>query len=239
MHGELWPILLSTVQYFYMLPTFVNIFNIYSFANMHDISWGTKGLEEMEALKKSESVANRIKQSEGLARDQIAANKKLSKVLQARAVAITKNNNEEAAEAEAAFRKFRSFMLIIWLYSNLLFCYYIIKQPTSQKYYLPFLFVIASFFLTIRLVGSVIFLLKRIGWNGLVVPFRKCFCKSYYTSASANAFGPNADRTRLLGEEHREVFVGHDVDGGFGSGSAYGVDERDRPTNEYDDDDEV
>jgi hypothetical protein len=29
-------------QYLYMLPTYVNMFSIFSFCNMHDISWGTK-----------------------------------------------------------------------------------------------------------------------------------------------------------------------------------------------------
>jgi len=212
LHGELRPILLTTIQYFYMLPTFVNIFNIYSFANMHDISWGTKGLEEQEALKKMEGAGNRMKQQEGIEKAQIDANKKLTKILKARAVTITTKNEKERAAAEAEFRKFRSFMLIIWLYSNLIFCYLIITQPSSQRYYLPFLFIVASFFLGIRLAGSVIFLLKRNSWNWFVVPFRKCFCKSYYTDANQNAFGPNADRTRLLGEEHREVFVGHDDD---------------------------
>ena len=28
-----------------MLPTFINIIMIFSFCNLHDLSWGTKGLE--------------------------------------------------------------------------------------------------------------------------------------------------------------------------------------------------
>ena len=32
----------SIMQYFVTVPTFMNLFPIYSFCNMHDISWGTK-----------------------------------------------------------------------------------------------------------------------------------------------------------------------------------------------------
>ncbi len=42
MHGALFSLLLTLPQYLYMLPTYVNMFSIFSFCNMHDISWGTK-----------------------------------------------------------------------------------------------------------------------------------------------------------------------------------------------------
>jgi chitin synthase len=47
MHGprELFHILATSAQYFFMLPFFINVLNIYAFSNIHDLSWGTKGLE--------------------------------------------------------------------------------------------------------------------------------------------------------------------------------------------------
>jgi cellulose synthase/poly-beta-1,6-N-acetylglucosamine synthase-like glycosyltransferase len=41
-HGELLSVAKVMMQYFFLLPTYVNMFSIYSFCNMHDISWGTK-----------------------------------------------------------------------------------------------------------------------------------------------------------------------------------------------------
>ena len=41
-HFELLSVLKVFPQYIFMLLTYVNIFSIYSFCNMHDISWGTK-----------------------------------------------------------------------------------------------------------------------------------------------------------------------------------------------------
>jgi chitin synthase len=47
LHGpyELLHILLTSVQYFFMLPSFINVLSIFAFSNLHDLSWGTKGLE--------------------------------------------------------------------------------------------------------------------------------------------------------------------------------------------------
>ena len=42
LHGEFSAIALTFFQYMFMLPTYTNIFAIYSFCNIHDISWGTK-----------------------------------------------------------------------------------------------------------------------------------------------------------------------------------------------------
>ena len=42
LHGAMISLMVVIVQYLYMLPTYVNMFSIYSFCNMHDISWGTK-----------------------------------------------------------------------------------------------------------------------------------------------------------------------------------------------------
>ncbi|CAO3700632.1 unnamed protein product [Rhizopus microsporus] len=38
-----WHMLTSFIQYLFLLPTYVNILNVYAFCNIHDVSWGTKG----------------------------------------------------------------------------------------------------------------------------------------------------------------------------------------------------
>ncbi|OQR89467.1 chitin synthase (Chitin-UDP-GlcNac-transferase) [Achlya hypogyna] len=44
-HCELHHILLSFVQYSLMLPVMINTLTIYSFCNLQDLSWGTKGID--------------------------------------------------------------------------------------------------------------------------------------------------------------------------------------------------
>ncbi|KAI8097825.1 chitin synthase 2 [Gilbertella persicaria] len=38
-----WHMITSFLQYMFLLPTYVNILNVYAFCNIHDVSWGTKG----------------------------------------------------------------------------------------------------------------------------------------------------------------------------------------------------
>lgn len=42
-HMDPWHLITSMPQYLILLPTYTNIFMIYSFCNLHDVSWGTKG----------------------------------------------------------------------------------------------------------------------------------------------------------------------------------------------------
>lgn len=41
-HGELHHVILTILPYLFALPSFVNIFQIYSMSNLHDVSWGTR-----------------------------------------------------------------------------------------------------------------------------------------------------------------------------------------------------
>jgi chitin synthase len=41
-YGELMSLFSSFIQYLFLVPTFMVTFPIYSFSNVHDISWGTK-----------------------------------------------------------------------------------------------------------------------------------------------------------------------------------------------------
>ncbi|CCF54212.1 hypothetical protein NDA11_001232 [Ustilago hordei] len=44
---EPWHMFTSIIQYLLMAPTFVNVISIYAFANINDISWGTKGSDKV------------------------------------------------------------------------------------------------------------------------------------------------------------------------------------------------
>ncbi|KAJ3033368.1 Chitin synthase, class 1 [Rhizophlyctis rosea] len=43
LHFDVWHVVTSMVQYMFLLPTYTNVFTVYAFCNLHDISWGTKG----------------------------------------------------------------------------------------------------------------------------------------------------------------------------------------------------
>ncbi|KAJ1967138.1 hypothetical protein H4R34_006424, partial [Dimargaris verticillata] len=43
LYFEPWHMFTSFIQYICLLPSFINILNVYAFCNIHDVSWGTKG----------------------------------------------------------------------------------------------------------------------------------------------------------------------------------------------------
>lgn len=45
-HGHLLPVLLGIVPYIFMLPCYINIYLIYAFCNVHDVTWGLRNDKE-------------------------------------------------------------------------------------------------------------------------------------------------------------------------------------------------
>src|SRR5438045_2226694 len=45
-----WHMFTSFPQYLLIMSSYVNILNVYAFSNWHDVSWGTKGSDKVEAL---------------------------------------------------------------------------------------------------------------------------------------------------------------------------------------------
>ena len=59
LHGQLSHVLCTFVQYTFLQPTYVNVFQIFAFCNTHDLSWGTKGLDSDSSAHK-DVLAKRI-----------------------------------------------------------------------------------------------------------------------------------------------------------------------------------
>ncbi|OQR80535.1 chitin synthase (Chitin-UDP-GlcNac-transferase), partial [Thraustotheca clavata] len=103
-HCELHHIILSCIQYSLLLPVMINTLNIYSFCNLQDLSWGTKGIDTSHESHSGSSTAS------GEYKDVLAR----EKVAQERA-------KQQANIADAVRRRFDSFrsnLLILWLLSN-------------------------------------------------------------------------------------------------------------------------
>jgi len=172
-HGELIPIVLTFPQYICMLPTFINIFNIYSFSNMHDISWGTKGLSEDDGHHKKRLEQADLQDDWATDPLQKEANRKLQRVLEERAQVLQRNAALEKSSVERQFRAFRSAMLISWLFTNGEFCYLIMTSLLDTNVYLPMLFIVAAVSVGLRFFGSVAYLLIM-AFDWVSVPLLKC-----------------------------------------------------------------
>jgi len=126
LHGETTAILFSIVQYYYMLPTFINIFSIYSFCNVHDISWGTKGIEAAHtsdgAGVKKKAVMDDDEDRPRGETEQREADAKQIILQQQREKNKADAIEKERGDVEASFQSFRSYLVISWIATNLLYC---------------------------------------------------------------------------------------------------------------------
>ncbi|KIY50220.1 putativechitin synthase [Fistulina hepatica ATCC 64428] len=50
LYGDPYHMLFSFPQYMCLAPSFTNVLNVYAFCNLHDVSWGTKGSDRVDAL---------------------------------------------------------------------------------------------------------------------------------------------------------------------------------------------
>jgi cellulose synthase/poly-beta-1,6-N-acetylglucosamine synthase-like glycosyltransferase len=126
LHGELKAIVFTIIQYYYMLPTFINIFAIYSYCNVHDISWGTKGIEAAHGPDTGSKVVKKKAVDDDADRPrgetaQREADAKQTVIAQKRELSKAKALAKEMGHINAMFQAFRSYLVIIWLASNAMY----------------------------------------------------------------------------------------------------------------------
>nr|AEZ51041.1 chitin synthase [Pythium aphanidermatum] len=140
LHGEVHHIMLTFTHYTALIPSFVNIFTIYSFCNLQDLSWGTKGLEEEPTLSPGED------NEKGDFKDVLAKRKALEE--RRREFTLRQDNKKKQFEA------FRTNVLLTWAFSNLIFALAIIYFSSANTY-LPALYLVVAVINSIRLLGCV------------------------------------------------------------------------------------
>ena len=114
-----WHMFTSAPQYFFMAPSFVNVINVYAFCNLHDVSWGTKGSDKIEALPSVQTKAqDQPDMVEEVAMDQGDIDMHFKKVVD-RAVAPFHHERERSEKTtDDSYKTFRTRLVAFWLLSN-------------------------------------------------------------------------------------------------------------------------
>ncbi|KAI9206504.1 chitin synthase 1 [Polychytrium aggregatum] len=181
-----WHMFTSMVSYLVLLPMYVNIFMIYAFCNLHDISWGTKG-DNGPGGSSGPSVPLQVKgpdvtvevpmpdetpeeMDKNYARLMEDLNRPQERVA-AKVDAKTKN--------EDYFRLYRTNVVLAWMLTNVVLVI-IFTTPAitdlmvrsnrgaspvrrTMNPYLTFLFWSVTGLAAIRFLGSILYLLSWIG----------------------------------------------------------------------------
>ncbi|KAJ3072201.1 Chitin synthase, class 2 [Podochytrium sp. JEL0797] len=172
-----WHTFTCMIQYLFMIPAFTNILMVYAFTNIHDVSWGTKGITEASVLPSVSTSVNAAGQKIATV-DLPEQNQDADEYYTA---ALTKLDHEAAhlrdrkedthvdTTDDDFFKQFRTNTVLLWCFSNFIlvfvftngFILQAITKPGQVNPYLSFLLWSVATLSFIRFVCSTIYL---VGW---------------------------------------------------------------------------
>ena len=175
LHMDPWHIFSSLLQYLLVLPTYNNMFMVYAFCNLHDVSWGTKGSTTDTELKpvvlKTDGSAVEFEIEISTEQEEVdAAWKSYSQRLAnyKNFVEPTGDTRDEKTIKEDGTREFRTRVVLSWILTNLILIVLFTndfalelmfpnKSIGAINPYLTFLFWSVTVLAFIRFVGCSIF----------------------------------------------------------------------------------
>ncbi|KAI9364387.1 chitin synthase-domain-containing protein [Zopfochytrium polystomum] len=180
-HLDPWHCITCIAQYLLILPTFVNVFMVYAFCNIHDVSWGTKGdntsntagVVKTELDSKGNEVA--IVELPAEQADTDAMWNEFEKQLALNALTLNERKEVVVVNADTEhddfFKEFRTKVVAFWIMSNSILVFIFTNKNvvastnpgSSSGTYLQFLFWSVTALSCIRGLFSTIYMIQW--WN--------------------------------------------------------------------------
>ncbi|KAF9196745.1 Chitin synthase, class 1 [Haplosporangium sp. Z 27] len=172
---EPWHMFHSFLQYLFMVPSYVNILNVYAFCNIHDISWGTKGdtsvPTDLGVAKKTAEGGVEV----DVPTDSQDINNAYDEALTSLSVKTVevKQHRDEKTKQEDYYREIRTRVLLTWIMSNAFLVALVTSTAfgefkTNSTVYLGIVLWSVAFLALFRFVGSVSYMILRL-FNGRLV----------------------------------------------------------------------
>ncbi|KAG9051636.1 Chitin synthase, class 1 [Tulasnella sp. UAMH 9824] len=167
---EPWHMITSFIQYLLMAPSYINVLNVYAFANTHDISWGTKGdnkvstdLGVVEKKKDSNEVEVAVPTEQ---KDINAAYEDAMAVLSSKPPPEVQKVDEKTAQ-EDYYKTFRTNVLLAWTLSNGALAVGIVSASSKNKDdlvggYMGFVLFSVAGLAAFRFIGSTAYMIIRL-----------------------------------------------------------------------------
>ncbi|KAF9143783.1 Chitin synthase, class 1 [Mortierella sp. GBA39] len=173
---EPWHMFHSFIQYLFMVPSYVNILNVYAFCNIHDISWGTKGdtsvATDLGVAKKTAEGGVEV----DVPTDSLDINNAYDEAVSSLSIKTieVKQSRDAKTKQEDYYREIRTRVLLSWIMSNAFLVALVTSSAfgsdftkNSQVYLGIVLWSVAGLAL-FRFIGSVTYMILRL-FNGRVV----------------------------------------------------------------------
>ncbi|KAF8988801.1 Chitin synthase, class 1 [Haplosporangium bisporale] len=130
-----WHMITSFVQYMLLMPSYVNILNVYAFCNTHDVSWGTKGdnttHSDLGEAKKSDGQVVEVEVPTSIADINEAYDDAIAEL--SHKVPEVHQSRSAATKQDDYYRGFRTRLVMAWIGSNGLLVAIICSTPMEQK----------------------------------------------------------------------------------------------------------
>lgn len=116
----------SIIQYILLLPTRINIVNLYAFCNIHDVTWGTKGTDKAQLLS-----ATSLGTAKVVIPDNESADRLDKMYLDAVQLLPTKAGDYSSnyfghEEGFVANQRFRTLVMASWALSNVMLVFVVL-----------------------------------------------------------------------------------------------------------------
>jgi len=171
---EPWHMITSFIQYLMIAPAYINVLNVYAFANVHDVSWGTKGDNKVSTdlgVVKAGKNKNEVEVAVPTAETDInAAYDDALHTLTTKPPPV-ESKPDPATEQEDYYRTFRTNVLLAWTLSNALLAAVITTttgsaadkgaSSTTSGYTAFLLFSVAGLAF-VRFVGATTYMIVRL-----------------------------------------------------------------------------
>lgn len=118
-----WHMFTSFIQYLLCMSSYINILNVYAFSNWHDVSWGTKGSDKVEALpsavteKASDGKSTVIEEVD---LPQADIDSQFEQTVKRCLTPYVAPKEENEKTLEDSYKSFRTRLVTLWIFSNAL-----------------------------------------------------------------------------------------------------------------------
>lgn len=116
-----WHMFTSFPQYILLMSSYQNVLNIYAFCNWHDVSWGTKGSDKVDALPSA--VTKKDTEGKGaviveLDRAQLDIDREFEATVKRALAEHIKPKENKSKALDDSYRSFRTRLVLFWMISN-------------------------------------------------------------------------------------------------------------------------
>ncbi|KAG1735652.1 glycosyltransferase family 2 protein [Suillus occidentalis] len=169
---EPWHMITSFIQYLLMAPSYIAVLNVYAFANVHDVSWGTKGDNKVSTDLGVVSAGkgdnkNEVEVAVPTAETDInAAYEDAMHVLSTKPPKAD-SKPDPTTQQEDYYKTFRTNVLLVWTLSNALLAAAIISTTSGTGAaavtgYMTFILFSVAGLAFVRFIGSTVYMLVRL-----------------------------------------------------------------------------